>query len=205
VTGPERPRERSRDDTVAFFAPRAGRWEERFPDDGPLFDAAVRALAPPRGGAVLDVGCGTGRGLPPLRAAVGPAGRVVGLDVTPEMLAEAGRRARGGCASLVLGDAQDLPFRTGAFDACLAAGLISHLPDPPRGLRELARVCRTGATLALFHPVGRASLAARHGRSLDPADIRAEPNVRAALAAAGWTCTSVEDGEERYLVLAVRR
>jgi SAM-dependent methyltransferase len=198
-------RDRSLADTVAFFGRRAQRWEERFPDDGPLFDAAVQALAPPRGGTVLDAGCGTGRGLAPLRAAVGPHGRVVGLDVTPEMLAEAGRRGRRTGAALVLGDAQVLPFTTGSFDACLAAGLVSHLPDPPGGLRELARVCHRGATLALFHPTGRAALAARHQRPVDPDDIRAEPHIRAALGDAGWTCTSVEDAEDRYLVLAVRR
>jgi SAM-dependent methyltransferase len=205
VTVPDQPPGGFRRDTVEFFAQRAERWEERFPDDGPLFDAAVRAMVPPAGGTVLDVGCGTGRGLAPLRAAVGPGGRVVGLDITPAMLAEADRRGRRDHASLVLGDAQDLPFASGAFDACLAAGLISHLPAPRRGLRELARVCRSGATLALFHPVGRAALAERHGRTVDPGDIRAEPQIRAALADGGWTCRFVHDGEERYLVLAVRR
>jgi SAM-dependent methyltransferase len=192
------------DTTREFFGARAGRWETTFPDDGPLFEAAIAELAPPSGGVVLDVGCGSGRALPPLRAAVGPDGQVVGLDVTPEMLAEASRRGRRAVASLVLGDAQRLPFAAGTFDACLAAGLISHLADPVLGLRELARACRPGARLALFHPVGRASLAARHGREPDPDDLRAEPQIRAALADAGWVCASVDDGEQRYLVLAVR-
>jgi SAM-dependent methyltransferase len=192
------------DRTRQFFGARAGRWETTFPDDGPLFEAAIGELAPPSGGLVLDVGCGSGRALPLLRTAVGPDGRVVGLDVTPEMLAEASRRGRREVASLVLGDAQRLPFATGAFDACLAAGLVSHLADPVLGLRELARVCRPGARLALFHPVGRAALAARHGRDLDPGDLRAEPNIRAALADGGWACASVDDAEQRYLVLAVR-
>jgi SAM-dependent methyltransferase len=192
------------DRTREFFGARAGRWETTFPDDGPLFEAAIGELAPPAGGAVLDVGCGSGRALPLLRAAVGSTGRVVGLDVTPEMLAEADRRGRRTAALLVLGDAQALPFADGTFHACLAAGLISHLADPLLGLRELARVSRPGARLALFHPVGRAALAARHGRSLDPDDLRAEPRIRAALAEAGWVCESVDDGEDRYLVLAVQ-
>ncbi|MGF1432535.1 SAM-dependent methyltransferase, partial [Kitasatospora sp. LaBMicrA B282] len=56
--------------TRDFFAARAAGWEERFPDDGPRYAAAVAELAPPPGGAVLDAGCGTGRALPALRAAV---------------------------------------------------------------------------------------------------------------------------------------
>jgi SAM-dependent methyltransferase len=76
--------------TRAFFGPRAAGWETRFPDDGPGYARAVAELAPSPGGAVLDVACGTGRALPALRAAVGPGGTVLGLDLTVEMLAEAG-------------------------------------------------------------------------------------------------------------------
>src|SRR5438874_9038152 len=75
--------------TRAFFGPRAAGWEIRFPDDGPAYRRAVAELAPPSGGAVADVGCGTGRALPELRAAVGETGTVIGLDLTVEMLAEA--------------------------------------------------------------------------------------------------------------------
>ncbi|EFE85291.1 predicted protein, partial [Streptomyces albidoflavus] len=65
-----------------FFTPRAATWDSRFPDDGPAYEAAVRALGPRPGDAVLDAGCGTGRALPALRAAVGPAGTVLGADLT---------------------------------------------------------------------------------------------------------------------------
>ncbi|OEU96824.1 hypothetical protein AN218_33775, partial [Streptomyces nanshensis] len=51
-----------------FFGERAGRWDARFPDDGPAYKRAVAELGPPEGGAVLDAGCGTGRALPALRA-----------------------------------------------------------------------------------------------------------------------------------------
>ena len=147
--------------------------------------------APSVGQVVLDVACGTGRALPWLRAAVGPGGTVVGLDVTVEMLGEAARRGRADAAGLVLADAICLPFTAAGVDRVFAAGLLPHLPDPVAGLSELARICRPGARLALFHPIGRAALARRHGHEPAPDDIRAPARIRVALAAAGWDCERV--------------
>ncbi|MGC4919136.1 class I SAM-dependent methyltransferase [Streptomyces sp. DT197] len=187
-----------------FFTPRAATWDSRFPDDGPAYEAAVRALGLRAGDAVLDAGCGTGRALPALRAAVGAAGAVLGADLTEAMLAEAVRAGRREAGALLLADAERLPVRTGALDAVFAAGMISHLADPVAGVREWARVVRPGGTLALFHPVGRAALAARQGRTLTPDDLRAEAPVTALLEAGGWRVRSYADEPDRYLVLAGR-
>jgi ubiquinone/menaquinone biosynthesis C-methylase UbiE len=190
--------------TRAFFGPRARGWETRFPDDGPLYERAVAELAPPTGGRVLDAACGTGRALPVLRAAVGPTGTVLGVDLTREMLVEAVSLGRGDCAELIEADVTALPLPDASLDAIFAAGLISHLSDPIVGLGELARVCRTGGRLILFHPLGRAALARRHGHEPDPDDVRAEPQIRRALQVSGWRVERVDDAENRYLVLAVR-
>lgn len=197
--------ERGREQVREFFATRAAGWEERFPDDSPAFRAVVAELGPRPGGAVLDAGCGTARALPHLRTAVGPEGVVVGVDLTPEMLREAvalGRRKHG---VLVEADCVRLPLAPGVFDAVLASGLVHHLPDPAAGLRELARVTRPGGRLALFHPLGRAALAARHGRPLSPDDMRAQPRLGELLGSTGWDLPLLDDSDARYLALAVRR
>ncbi|MDT9686922.1 methyltransferase domain-containing protein [Streptomyces sp. P9(2023)] len=188
-----------------FFGSRAAGWDARFPDDGPAYAAAVTELGLRPGAAVLDAGCGTGRALPALRAAVGPTGTVIGADLTPEMLGEAVRAGRDAAGTLVLADVARLPLRAGALDAVFGAGLISHLADPPAGLRELARVVRPGGRLALFHPIGRVALAARHGRQITDDDLRAEDNLRPLLTGSGWRMVSYVDEDERYLVLAVRQ
>ncbi|MFF1466164.1 class I SAM-dependent methyltransferase [Streptomyces mirabilis] len=188
-----------------FFTARAADWDARFPDDEPAYAAAVGELGLREGDRVLDAGCGTGRALPPLRAAVGPSGVVVAADLTPAMLAAAVRAGRHRDGQLLLADVTALPLRTESLDAVLGAGLIAHLPNPAENLRELARVVRPGGTLALFHPIGRAALAARQGRRITPDDLRAEANLRPLLAASGWDMTSYVDEDARFLALATRR
>ena len=186
-----------------FFGARAADWDSRFPDDGPAYASAVADLGLREGDRVLDAGCGTGRALTPLRAAVGATGVVVGVDLTPAMLQAAVRAGRDR-DGLLLADVAALPLRSESLDAVFAAGLIAHLPRPAENLRELARVVRPGGTLALFHPIGRAALAARQGRTITPDDLRAEPNLRPLLAGSGWRMTSYADEDTRFLALAVR-
>jgi SAM-dependent methyltransferase len=129
---------------------------------------------------------------------------VVGADLTPAMLEAAVRADRDRDGQLLLADVAALPIRSGSLDAVFGAGLISHLPRPADNLRELARVVRPGGVLALFHPIGRAALAARQGRQITPEDLRAEPNLRPLLAGSGWRMTSYVDEDSRFLALAVR-
>ncbi|AQT71238.1 MULTISPECIES: class I SAM-dependent methyltransferase [Streptomyces] len=187
-----------------FFGARAADWDRRFPQDGPAFAAAVTEFGLRPGDRVLDAGCGTGRALGPLRAAVGPAGTVLGVDLTPQMLAAARRAGRAAEGTLLLADAARLPLRDGVLDAVFAAGLVAHLPDPAANLRELSRVVRPGGRLALFHPIGRAALAARQGRELTAQDLRAEHNLGPLLSCAGWDMISYADEDHRFLALAVR-
>ncbi|MFD9868311.1 class I SAM-dependent methyltransferase [Streptomyces niveus] len=187
-----------------FFGVRAADWDTRFPDDGPAYAAAVAEMGLRPGARVLDAGCGTGRALTALRAAVGPRGTVLGADLTPEMLAAAVRSGRDAAGALLLADVARLPLRPHCLDAVFAAGLIAHLPEPATNLRELARVVGPGGRLALFHPVGRAALAARQGRRITPDDLRAEGMLRPLLAGAGWRLLSYVDEDDRFLALAVR-
>jgi SAM-dependent methyltransferase len=192
-------------DTQAFFACRAATWDTKFGDDLPAYRAAVGEAGIRRGGAAIDVGCGTGRALPPLREAVGPDGSVIAVDLTPEMLAAARPKTCAARAAVILADARSLPFADASADAIFAAGLVHHLPDSTAGLHELARVTRPGGLLVLFHPSGRAALAARHGRTLSPDELLAEPVLRTSTAATGWQLTAYDDAPQRFFALARRR
>ncbi|MEU1812779.1 class I SAM-dependent methyltransferase [Micromonospora aurantiaca (nom. illeg.)] len=188
----------------AFFACRAATWDTKFGADLPAYATAIAEARLLRDGTAVDLGCGTGRALPALRDAVGPDGTVIGIDHTPQMLAQAQTRADAANAILLLADARHLPLATGSVDAVFAAGLLNHLPSAPTGLQELARITRPGGRLVLFHPSGHAALAARHGRTLNPREPLAEPVLRATTTDAGWGLISYEDSARRFHALAVR-
>jgi uridine kinase len=188
--------------TRAFFGRRAAGWEDRFPDDAPRYAAAVAELQPPVNGVVVDLGCGTGRALTDLRAAVGAGGVVIGIDATTRMLEVAREKHRDAHASVLLADAACLPIALASVDAFFAAGLLTHVPDPHELLRALARHARPGCRLALFHPVGRVALAARHGRTLAPDELLDPSVLPHVLAATGWTLERIDDADDRYLALA---
>jgi SAM-dependent methyltransferase len=188
----------------AFFGARAAGWDAKFGDDLPAYAQAVETAGPRPGDLAIDVGCGTGRALPALAAAVGAQGRVIGFDITPAMLAEARAAGRDGCAGLVLADARNLPLPDAVAGLVLAAGLVQHLPDPAAGLTELARVTRPGGRLLLFHPSGRIALAERHGRKVRPDEPLDEDHLGPLLATTGWTMTRYEDPDDHFLVLAER-
>jgi len=109
------------------------------------------ALAP--NARVLDVATGTGDLAIELANAV-PAGKVIGLDPSANMLAVAtlklARRGLDSRVSLIEGDAQALPQANCEIDAATIAFGIRNVPDRPRALRELARVVRPGGTIAIL-------------------------------------------------------
>ncbi len=102
----------------------------------------VRGLALPRSSRVLDVACGTGL-ITRLLARQGF--QVVSLDLTPAMLAIAGRRG----ASCVNARAEALPFADASFDGLSFGYLLRYLDDPAATMQELVRVVRPGGPVGM--------------------------------------------------------
>ena len=100
---------------------------------------------PPARGQVLDIGCGTGANLAPLRR----YGHVQAVDVSHRALAFCRRR---GETHLFCASATALPFAGATFDLVTALDVIEHLDDDLQGLREIRRVLRAGAPAVLFVP-----------------------------------------------------
>jgi ubiquinone/menaquinone biosynthesis C-methylase UbiE len=154
----------------AYLGPRAVTWlydrvasrYDRMKNSDPVDDEyclarplllALDGLPEP---CVLDVGTGTGRMPAALLAEPGFAGRVVGLDRSRRMLAQAkarpdGRERR---PALALGDAGRLPFAEATFDAVTCVEVLEFTAHPEDTLREMARVLKPGGVLLASYRVG---------------------------------------------------
>ena len=109
------------------------------------------------GQSVIDVGCGRGAVAFEALAAVGPFGRVTGVDVAGPMVdaLRADLAARGvGNVIVRTMPAEDLNFPDACFDAAVSGFAFNLLGDPRRGLAEVKRVLKPGATLAFSVPRG---------------------------------------------------
>jgi ubiquinone/menaquinone biosynthesis C-methylase UbiE len=116
--------------------------------------ARFAALGLVAGDSALDVGCGTGNDVLVLADLVGPAGRVVGVDSSRAMIAEARRRAgeAGAAVELQVGDAQHLDFPDASFDCARCERTLQYVDRPERVVAEMARVTRPGGRVQLSEP-----------------------------------------------------
>jgi SAM-dependent methyltransferase len=111
------------------------------------------------GSAVLDVGCGTGDTVIELVTLVSPGGRVVGIDASSAMVAEARSRVEAAVLAsdnvtveIEQGDAGALSFPEDSFDAARAERVLQHVTDPGRALEEMCRVVRPGGRVLVIDP-----------------------------------------------------
>lgn len=120
-----------------------------------LAPAQAKLLAcasPAPGEHVLDVACGTGLIAFAAAEAIGPASRVVGVDISGAMVESSQRRAgeRGlENISFARMDAEALDLYDGSFDVALCALGLMYVPDPAQALREMRRVLRPGGRIAV--------------------------------------------------------
>jgi arsenite methyltransferase len=102
------------------------------------------------GERILDVGCGSGLDTFVAAHLVGPTGRVVGIDLTPEML-ELPRKVQEevGAENVRFMEApvESLPFDATSFDVVISNGVLNLVPDKDVAFREIARALRNGGDL----------------------------------------------------------
>jgi len=127
----------------------AGDYTQIAPGIQAVADHVVRSARIRAGERVLDAACGTGNTALMARAR---GARVTGLDLTPELLALAQKRAaQEGCGDITwkVGDAEDMPFPDGAFEVVVSSCGLMFAPDQRKVASEVARVTQAGGRIAI--------------------------------------------------------
>ena len=125
------------------YEPYVGRWSR------PVAREFLAWLAVPSGGRWLDVGCGTGALTETILSLANPH-EVVGVDPSPAFVAFARDRVRDTRVRFEVGDAQALQADPASFDAVVAGLVLNFVPEPGRAVSEMARVARSGGTVAAY-------------------------------------------------------
>jgi SAM-dependent methyltransferase len=156
----------STDHDVEFIFPTGRWWAEELgypqPELGRVPDASVESFAGVAnhwthgrvepGEVVLDLGCGAGTDLLIAAQMTGPAGRAIGVDMTPSMLEVARASAREmqlGKVELHEALIESLPLESGSVDVVISNGVIDLVPDKDAVFDEIDRVLRPGGRLQL--------------------------------------------------------
>ncbi len=204
------------DAIAAAFDHRAARYSKS--DWHPRFAERLVELAPLQPGQrVLDAGAGTGFAAVAIARRLGPAGRVVAVDVSSGMLAQARialEAAGATTVDLLHADATDIPsFPSGSFDGVICSAALLYMPVE-KALREWHRLLRPGGFVGfstmregsppaarLFRECAREAGVTLHDVS---AALGSEERCRTALEAAGFQCERVVAGVVQFSVADLR-
>ena len=172
--------------------------------------ATLHALALQAGERVVDVGSGPGLLAAEMAAQVGPAGRVIGLDLSDSMLAlsrqRCGELTTSVSMSFLKADAAKLPFADSVFDVAVSTQVYEYVPDVTAALEEVYGVLRPGGRVVILDTdwdsiVWAAGEQARMQRLLEAwADRFADPHLPRSLS---WQLEAAGFHVERCDVLVL--
>lgn len=188
---------------AAFFDRLAPQW-----DDGMVTDERKLAFILDAAGVredctVLDVACGTGVLFPYYLSR--NVSRVIGVDISAEMVRIAAEKQRDPRVEVICGDVESLPVHL-LCDCCVVYNAFPHFEDPARLIERLARWVRPGGRLTVAHGMSLAALHRHHaGRAEHVSREMLSAQELSDLFAPWFTVDVAVSDEEKYVVAGERK
>jgi arsenite methyltransferase len=174
----------------------------RTPDMVRQREATLQRLRLKPGERVIDIGCGPGFLCESMAVAVGPTGRVVGIDISEDLIKFAAAQKTHDAIEYRVGDATRLPAEAAQFEVAVCTQVLEYIADVDAALREIARVLRPGGRAFIIDTdfdswIWHAADAARMAQIMKAYDMHcADPRLPRTLPprlrAAGFTVVNVE-------------
>ena len=193
-----------KEEIIAYFDRAAKRWDSAMVTDDRKIEAILDAAGVEEGTTVLDVACGTGVLFPYyLRRNVA---RVIGVDVSPEMVRIARSKVQDEPRVEVLcGDMEILAVQA-ACDCCVVYNAFPHFPRPARLVERLAQWVKPGGRITVAHGMSLEALHRHHAGRAEHVSQEMPAAEELAKLFLPWVCVDVMvSDEEKYIVSGVRR
>lgn len=146
-------------DIISFFDEHAATWDAEMIISEEIVETILDNGGIKSGVKVLDVACGTGVLMPfYLKRGVGS---IVGIDISPEMIAVASSKFKQENVSFICADAESAELPRD-FDCCMVYNAFPHFPEPQKLIKTLAGVLKTGGRLSVAHGMSRKMIDKHH-------------------------------------------
>jgi ubiquinone/menaquinone biosynthesis C-methylase UbiE len=194
----------------AFFNQAAKKWNKKY--DNPKLRTFLKHFLPSFGitfaQSVLDVGTGTGFLIPFLLEAVNSEGHITAIDYAQNMVnicnAKYGHLPN---LSIMVANAEELPFPDASFDAVVCFGVFPHLDSKKVALKQFHRVLKSKGKLIIAHALSRKEIENHHQNAPQPVCNDVLPNTKGMqkqLQGAGFTRIRIYDKQGSYLCTATK-
>lgn len=156
---------------------------------------------------VLDIGCGTGNLTQVLLTRLSSEGRIIAVDISPGMIAQAQQKIADLRVKWYIANARDLPISDESCDRVFCYSVWPHFDHQEKVVEEFRRVLRPGGFLHIWHLLAREKINAIHasaGEAVRRDVLPPAEEIVDRLGNSGFRVTTSVDDQDRYLVTAAR-
>ncbi|OGV68608.1 MAG: hypothetical protein A2283_12635 [Lentisphaerae bacterium RIFOXYA12_FULL_48_11] len=157
--------------------------------------------------SILDVGCGTGNLTISLLQKLGPAGRIIAIDISKEMLERARKKVDDNRVTWHLSSADQLSIEDNTMDRVICFSVWPHFQNHEAVARELRRVLRPMGHLHIVHLISRSKVNHIHEEahpSVHHDHLVSACETAGLLKKNGFSVISMTDDEQRYIITACK-